>query len=266
MSAVVLSILARVKPAWVLSVAVHAGVGGLAYGATGHATAAAQERAFEVELIEDAPAPAPTAPEPVTPDTAPTPAASVASHTHDHPVPHDHAVRPHDPSIRHEGSEPVPAAAEAPTAHEDAPPVVTATEPTPPRFVVSMPKTGADGRGEEGHGHAHAGAGNGPLPGGSAGESTLPESAGSTPARLVAGGLAAYPAEARAALAEADVPVEIVVDTSGAVVEARVVKPAGFGFDASAVEGVRRYRFSPATLSGRAVRVRMRWSVQFRLR
>ena len=36
--------------------------------------------------------------------------------------------------------------------------------------------------------------------------------------------------------------------------------------DASALAAIRRYRFSPARVGGQPVRVRMRWSVQFRLR
>jgi len=41
---------------------------------------------------------------------------------------------------------------------------------------------------------------------------------------------------------------------------------AGFGLDEAARQAVTRYRFSPALRDGRAVRVRMRWIVQFRLR
>jgi len=81
-------------------------------------------------------------------------------------------------------------------------------------------------------------------------------SAVQVPARLVQSAAAAYPAHARADD----------VDREGRVVEARVTRPAGHGFDAAALTAVRAYRFSPAEREGHAVRVRMPWSVQFRLR
>lgn len=86
------------------------------------------------------------------------------------------------------------------------------------------------------------------------------------PARLLASAPLVYPARARAAEIEGDVEVEIVVDTRGRVVDARVARPAGYGLDEAALVAVRGYRFSPASRDGAAVRVRMRWSVQFQLR
>jgi TonB family protein len=50
------------------------------------------------------------------------------------------------------------------------------------------------------------------------------------------------------------------------VIDARVLHPAGLGLDAAALTAVRRYRFTPAERGGHPVRVRMRWSVEFRLR
>ena len=108
-----------------------------------------------------------------------------------------------------------------------------------------------------GHGAASAGAPAGVI---------VSEAAVTERARLVSSVTAAYPPDARTGELEADVPLEIVVDPSGAVTDARVVRAAGFGFDASALAAIRRYRFSPARLGGQPVRVRMRWSVQFRLR
>jgi TonB family protein len=88
----------------------------------------------------------------------------------------------------------------------------------------------------------------------------------SVPARLVASVPATYPAEARRAEIEADVPVEIVLDEQGRVVAARAVKASGFGLDDAALRSIRGYRFSAALKDGHPVRVRMRWIVQFRLR
>jgi len=86
-----------------------------------------------------------------------------------------------------------------------------------------------------------------------------------SPARLVARAPVVYPPEARAQQIETDVRVEIVVDATGRVVAARSLSNAGYDLDAEAVRAVRQYRFSPATRDGRAVSVRMRWTVQFRL-
>jgi len=44
------------------------------------------------------------------------------------------------------------------------------------------------------------------------------------------------------------------------------VHRAGYGLDEAALTAIRAYRFSPAVRAGRAVPVRMRWVVQFRLR
>jgi TonB family protein len=87
----------------------------------------------------------------------------------------------------------------------------------------------------------------------------------SVPASLVSSGRPEYPPEARAAAIEADVPLEIVVDEGGRVVESSLLRRAGHGFDESALQAIRTYRFAPAQRDGQPVRVRMRWSVAFRL-
>ena len=74
-----------------------------------------------------------------------------------------------------------------------------------------------------------------------------------------------YPLAARQAELEADVSVEIVVDTTGRVIAAKAVTSNGYGLDEEAVRAVRSFRFSPAVRSERPVAVRMRWIVQFRL-
>jgi TonB family protein len=88
----------------------------------------------------------------------------------------------------------------------------------------------------------------------------------SVAAKLVASAPLAYPPAARASEIEAEVPVDILVDTSGRVLEAKARSSSGYGFDEAAVAAVRAYRFSPAERAGKRVRVRMRWVVQFRLR
>jgi TonB family protein len=94
---------------------------------------------------------------------------------------------------------------------------------------------------------------------------TLDDKGVSVPAYLVSSGRPEYPSEARAAGIEGDVPLEIVVDQGGRVVEASLLRRAGHGFDESALRAIRSYRFAPAQRDGVAVRVRMRWTVAFRL-
>jgi protein TonB len=86
------------------------------------------------------------------------------------------------------------------------------------------------------------------------------------PARLLTTGPLVYPPAARQAEIETDLPLEIVVDGAGRVVSARAVGHAGYGLDEAALRGIRDYRFTPALRAGRPVPVRMRWTVQFRLR
>jgi TonB family protein len=88
----------------------------------------------------------------------------------------------------------------------------------------------------------------------------------SVQARLVASVPLLYPPGARSDELEGDVSLEIVLDTDGTVTDARVLRAAGHGFDESALRAVRRYRFTSAQRHGRPVRVRMPWTVQFRIR
>jgi protein TonB len=88
----------------------------------------------------------------------------------------------------------------------------------------------------------------------------------SVPARLITPSPLVYPPAARQAGIEIDLPVEIVVDATGRVVAARGLGRAGYGLDEAALRAIRAYRFSPAIRAGRPVPVRMRWTVQFRLR
>jgi protein TonB len=94
---------------------------------------------------------------------------------------------------------------------------------------------------------------------------TYPENGVSSQARLLEGTPPEYPPAARAAAVEADLPLEIVVDASGAVIDARLLRHAGYGLDEAALRAIRAYRFAPAQRAGHGVSVRMRWVVDFRL-
>ncbi len=199
----------------------------------------------DVELVEEAarePTPAPTQ-EPAAP------VESWVAHTHPYPVPASHDATPHDPSIVH-----APAKAEAPAPAAAA---LTAGDDGP-SFSISV-STGDES--------AHGAVTSSPAAATTHDEPREPlaESAVDRPARLVRGLAPSYPEAARAAGVEGDVRLEIVVDASGAVESARVLSGMGRGLDEAALAAMRQFRFAPATLAGRAVRVRMRWSMQFRL-
>ena len=93
----------------------------------------------------------------------------------------------------------------------------------------------------------------------------IPADRATTQARLVTQAPVRYPAQARELGIEAAVTIEIVVDTVGHVRSARVVRPAGRGFDEAALDAIANYRFTPAALDGRPVPVHMRWRLEFKL-
>jgi periplasmic protein TonB len=196
------------------------------------------------EPLRDAPEPAPTVPPPAGRATI------WPAHTHPYPVPPDHDWTPHDPNLQHVA---VPPAPDAPAA---AAPVETARDDTP-SFTLAV------GTGE---GDAH-----GPVSSSGVAPShegpTLPlaEQDVDGRARLVRGVAPAYPASARADGVEGDVRLELVVGLAGSVESARVTRGVGHGLDEAALRAVNQFRFAPATQGGHAVRVRMGWSMQFRL-
>jgi TonB family protein len=245
---------------WLGSLGVHAvafvaaGHGGLA--SSGAQRAWADQGVIEVipELTQtpDAPVPAAAAPQSIS--------AARPTHTHSYPVPPDHDAHPHDPSLVHM---PFVAPRLHPIETAAANVVVDSAPSDPPRFtmVVANGSTGSkangaiDGRASM-MGEVAAGSDSAPLS----------EEHVSTPARLAASIAPAYPSEARVQEIEADVVLAIVVARSGRVIDARVVRSAGAAFDEEALGAVRAARFLPAQHDGRAVAVRMRWSVSFRLR
>lgn len=72
-----------------------------------------------------------------------------------------------------------------------------------------------------------------------------------------------YPPQARAAGIEGVVVTEIVVDPTGHVTDARVVRSIPL-LDDAALEAVRKWQFTPTIVNGQAVPVRMNISVNFR--
>ena len=175
-------------------------------------------------------------------------------HVHPYPVPASHDWTPHDPNLVHLFSRPV---ASPPPASAAPPRQVETASDEAPRFTIAMSALAGDGHGEV------AFAGNGSL---HPDDAPVPEGSVDAPARLVRGLAPAYPPAARADGVEGNVQIELVVGVSGAVESARVVGASGHGFDEAALAAARQFRFFPATIAGKPVRVRMGWSIEFRLR
>jgi periplasmic protein TonB len=202
---------------------------------------------ISVDVLAD-PEPLPDSPEPAV--IVPTPSAMGPAHAEPNSVPPDHDWTPRDPTPAHLA---LPATPHAPAA---AAPTETADDGMP-RFTIAI------GTGEV---DAH-----GPVsPSGVAGSRGPPavlfgEQEVDGLARLVRGVVPAYPASARAEGIEGEVRLELVVGLSGAVESARVVRGVGHGLDEAALRAAQQFHFAPATRAGAAARVRMGWSVEFRL-
>jgi protein TonB len=239
-----------------LSLVTHAAIAAVAVGG-GHRAPAASiaEVGPAVEVAVDVTVPEPPRDEAHVPSAAPSPAPHAHTHTHPYPVPPDHDAHPHDPSLVHVPAAPAPAAA---------PDVVAApAEAATPRFTLAIAPGSVSFGSAKGTSTGAPSSVSESAPS-AAEETPLPASSVTVPARRIDAPLSAYPDEARRAGIEGDVPVEIVVDARGAVIDARAVRHVGYGLDEAAVAAVRRWRFTPAQKDGRAVRVRMTCDVAFR--
>jgi protein TonB len=252
---------------WTASLAIHAGLA-LAGGRALSGPTTAESPPIEVELAWEAP----PSPAPAVDATEPwNVLAHVSAHTHPHDA--DQGARPHDPSLVHAPAHEV-ARPEPPADATSLDATPHTTQQNPPVFVLTVAGMRAKTETSELVATHAFGAGEGGGAGGGASQGTelggagpvLAESAVDVPARLLARSTVEYPAEARAGGVEADVPVEIVLDERGTVTSSRALSRAGYGFDDAALRAVRQLRFTPALRAGRAVRVRMRWPVVFRLR
>jgi TonB family protein len=186
------------------------------------------------------------------------------AHTHPYPVAADHDDHPHSPSIDHRlAPNETGSLAAAPAA------VVAGPEHGMPTFSIVLGRGTGSGGGLAGAEGTAAGAGTGTSVGAGEGtpgaETTFAEAMVSEHARLLSSLQPEYPSAARVQGMEAKVTLEIVVDERGTVDDARVVRGAGHGFDESALRAVRGARFSPARRGPAPVRVRMGWTVEFRL-
>jgi TonB family protein len=74
-----------------------------------------------------------------------------------------------------------------------------------------------------------------------------------------------YPAAALEARTEGTVVLRLTIDVAGRVAEAKVMQPAGNGFDEAASAAALRFRFAPARRGDTPVRVRILYRYEFRL-
>ena len=88
---------------------------------------------------------------------------------------------------------------------------------------------------------------------------------GVTPPSLRTRVEAIYPPEALRDRIEGTVGVEAVVDETGAVTDARVIAPAGHGFNEAALAAVRQFTFEPARKGSVAVRSTVQLAYEFHL-
>lgn len=61
------------------------------------------------------------------------------------------------------------------------------------------------------------------------------------------------------------VVLDVVIDSTGKVLDPRIVRPVGFGLDEKAIAAVRNWKFKPATRNGEPVAVEMGLEVQFNI-
>jgi TonB family protein len=71
------------------------------------------------------------------------------------------------------------------------------------------------------------------------------------------------PADAKAAGVSGEVVLELDISADGQVLDARIVKPGGHGFDEAAAAAARRLRFSPAEIDGKAAAVTIEYRFRF---
>jgi TonB family protein len=72
-----------------------------------------------------------------------------------------------------------------------------------------------------------------------------------------------YPDAALAAGRSAVVLLELVLDEEGKVADAKVIAPAGYGFDEAALEAAKQMRFRPGRADGKPVSVKVTWRMKF---
>ena len=237
-------------PAWVLSAVLHASVAAAVFA---HPVTHHEPKPMEIiEIVPALESPPPVAlPEP--PPLPTPPPTQVAPPVAKAPPPAPLALAPALASATPSHSPAAPLESVSALTVESkgqAPAVVTASGG--PTFVMALPVGSSP----------HAG------PAGEKSGGTLEvidERAVSRRAAVAYGPVPVYPRAARAAQVETDVPVEIIVNEAGSVIDARVMSHLGYGLEEATLDAIRQYRFTPAQRDGHPVAVRMIWTMQYRL-
>jgi len=130
-----------------------------------------------------------------------------------------------------------------------------------PHFTLATSKSGSDGANlasSSGTATTFQGPSNDDAP--------YAEGAVDVPARAAHPVRPHYPLQAQSNGVEGSVKLEIVLSSTGVVESVRALNHPGHGFEEEAVAAARRTPFTPAKKQGRAVPVRMAWTVEFQLR
>lgn len=74
-----------------------------------------------------------------------------------------------------------------------------------------------------------------------------------------------YPSQAKRMKVEGTVILEADINSEGKLIQLRVIKAAGFGFEEAAEAMLKESSFTPAIMDGRPVGVRMRFTIKFEI-
>jgi len=184
-------------------------------------------------------------------DTSPLPEAQASTPREPKAAPASTRASRHDPPSVHDS----PSLLVAPPGEPVTPPVST---PADAHFVLGVVLT-------VGRAAAVERAGTQGAEAATNGEEVASEDGVDARPVLLSGNAPPYPPAAASAGVEVNVPVTIVIGVNGDVLDARAQRHVGYGLDEAALRAVRSYRFSRGLRGGRPVRVRMTWTVMFRL-
>ena len=109
------------------------------------------------------------------------------------------------------------------------------------------------------------GNGIGPGSGGNAGDGVMEVGGGVSPPKVIYQVDAEFSEEARKAKFSGDVYISVIVDEQGRPTHVHVVRGVGMGLDEKAIEAVRQYKFKPAMLKGKPVKVAVDVNVVFNI-
>jgi protein TonB len=155
--------------------------------------------------------------------------------------------------------QPAPQAVQPTTLPETVPTQSTGPELETPSTGGDAPSTApTTGGGTDPNAPWTGGGGDGDLP--------IALGAGMTPPETIFRVQPRYSESARKAGRQGIVVLRATIDRTGAVTDVRLVKPLGLGLDEAAINAVRQWRFTPATMQGRPVPVFFQLTVTFTIR